>query len=151
MKYLIISLLIFKSVLVFAQKPGDKTLIFKVVKPVSDSSTSIIIIPDLAKPAVFPGGDAAILKYLGDNLKIPSKAKDRGEQGSVVVGFMVNKDGKVTNVIVIKIVSKLLDEEAMRVVKAMPRWTPAYNEKGLPENTEFTMPIKFSFGDLGLE
>ena len=73
----------------------------------------------------FPGGAAAWGTYLSQNLHYPKKAIRKNIQGTVVVQFIVGKDGKVSDVLVIRSVDPLLDEEAMRLIKNSPNWTPA--------------------------
>ena len=73
---------------------------------------------------IFEGGDAALLKYLRENLKYPDKTKDRGVQGRLVIGFIVEKDGSLTGVKVLRPVDIDLDAEVLRLVKGMPKWIP---------------------------
>ena len=70
---------------------------------------------------IFEGGDAALLKYLRENLKYPDKTKDRGVQGRLVIGFIVEKDGSLTDVKVLRPVDIDLDAEVLRLVKGMPK------------------------------
>mgnify|MGYP002744992168 CR=1 FL=1 len=77
----------------------------------------------------YEGGDAALLKYLRENLKLPEEDKERGMQGRMVVGFVVEKDGSLTNVKVLRAVDRALDAEALRVVKGMPKWIPGRQNK----------------------
>ena len=73
---------------------------------------------------IFEGGDAALLKYLRENLKYPDNTKDRGVQGRLVIGFIVEKDGSLTDVKVLRPVDIDLDVEVLRLVKGMPKWIP---------------------------
>ena len=73
---------------------------------------------------IFEGGDAALLKYLRENLKYPDNTKDRGVQGRLVIGFIVEKDGSLTDVKVLRPVDIDLDAEVLRLVKGMPKWIP---------------------------
>ncbi len=73
---------------------------------------------------IFEGGDAALLKYLRENLKYPDNTKDRGVQGRLVIGFIVEKDGSLTDVKVLRPVDIDLDAEVLRVIKGMPKWIP---------------------------
>ncbi|MGV2541757.1 TonB family protein, partial [Bacillus pumilus] len=72
----------------------------------------------------FPGGNAALMKYLGDNIKYPVVAQENGVQGRVVVSFVVERDGSITDVKVVRSVDPSLDREAVRVVSTMPKWIP---------------------------
>lgn len=96
------------------------------------------------QPASFPGGVKALAKYLKENLEYPQKAIKDNISGQVVVQFVVQKNGRITDVAVYKSVDPLLDKEALRVVKAMPPWEPAYFGGDL---TEFyaRQPITFKF------
>ena len=90
----------------------------------------------------FPGGVNAMMEYLRGNLKYPESAKKYKQEGRVFIGFVVEKDGSVTNVNVLRGVCEELDNEAVRVVKAMPRWTPGMNE-GKPVRVQYTLPVVF--------
>jgi len=89
---------------------------------------------------IFEGGDAALLKYLRENLKYPDKTKDRGMQGRMVVGFIVEKDGTLTNVKVLRAVDIALDAEVLRVVKGMPKWIPG-RHNGQRVRVRYLLPI----------
>lgn len=91
----------------------------------------------------YPGGQAAMVKYLSEHVKYPAKAKAEGKTGTVMVQFVVNTNGKLTDTKVIRSVSPELDKEALRVVKSMPKWTPG-KQKGKPVRVRFTLPIRFS-------
>jgi TonB family protein len=93
-------------------------------------------------PPAFPGGEQQLLKFLFTNIIYPEKAKENNWQGVVVMRFVIQKNGVVTDVEVIKSVQKVLDNEAMRVIKAMPRWKPG-SVNGRPVRVRFTLPITF--------
>ena len=91
---------------------------------------------------IFEGGDAALLEYLRENLKYPDKTKDRGVQGRLVIGFIVEKDGSLTDVKVLRHVDIALDAEALRVVKGMPKWIPGrQNEQRV--RVRYNVPVSF--------
>lgn len=90
----------------------------------------------------FQGGDAELLKYLGDNLKYPKVAKDVNAEGTVFLQFVVESDGSIADVKVIRSVFEPLDQEAMRVIKAMPKWIPG-KQNGKSVKVLYTIPIKF--------
>jgi len=94
------------------------------------------------KKPTFPGGEAALYKYLAENTKYPEPAKENGITGTVWVQFIIDKSGKVTNVKVVRSVDPYLDKEAMRVVKSMPKWSPA-SQRGKPVRVIFQVPIRF--------
>ena len=90
----------------------------------------------------FPGGDAALMKYLQENTQYPTIAAENGVQGRVVVGFVVEKDGSITDVTVIKSQDPSLDREAARVVKSMPRWIPG-KQNGSAVRVKYQVPVTF--------
>lgn len=93
------------------------------------------------KPS-FPGGESAMKSYLNSNVKYPDVAQENGVQGHVIVESIIEKDGSMSDVKVIRSVDPSLDREALRVVKAMPKWTPA-KLKGIPVRTKCTTPVVF--------
>ncbi len=90
----------------------------------------------------FPGGDAALMKYLQENLKYPTMAREAGIQGTVFVTFVVEIDGNITDVRILRGVGGGLDEEAIRVVQSMPAWTPG-RQRGQAVRVQFNLPIRF--------
>lgn len=91
----------------------------------------------------FPGGQGVMMKYLAANIKYPASAVKAKKQGRVIVAFVIQKDGSVTNVRIVKSVDPELDAEALRIVKAMPNWTPG-TQDGKPVNVNYTIPVVFS-------
>ena len=94
------------------------------------------------QPASFPGGNAAMMKWLNSNLKYPERAMQNDISGRVIVQFVVNADGSIEQVKVAKGVDKDLDAEAIRVVKKMPKWQPGKNN-GHAVRSMFTLPVTF--------
>ena len=90
----------------------------------------------------FPGGMEAMMHFLSDNIRYPEKAKDDNIEGRVFVSFVVEKDGSVSNVVVRRSIGGGCDEEAVRVVKAMPNWVPGKHE-GKTVRVNFMLPIYF--------
>ena len=95
------------------------------------------------KKPEFPGGDQALMKFLDENIKYPPQALKQGIQGRVSVQFIVKKSGSIKKVKVLESINPALDEEAVRVVKAMPNWIPA-EKNGKKKSMEYTLPINFS-------
>ena len=91
---------------------------------------------------MFPGGDAALMSYLANNIHYPTVAAENGVQGRVIVGFVVERDGSITDVSVLRGVDSALDREAMRVVKGMPRWTPG-KQNGSAVRVKYQVPVMF--------
>ena len=90
----------------------------------------------------FPGGTSGLAKWLGDNIKYPAEAAKQGIEGRVIVQFVVGIDGTVSNVKLMRPVNPLLDQEALRVVTAMPKWTPG-KQDGKPVAVKYTIPVTF--------
>jgi protein TonB len=91
----------------------------------------------------FPGGMNMMMKYLRDNLKYPQIARETNIQGRVFVSFVVEIDGSITDVSVLRGIGGGCDEEAVRVVKNMPKWTPG-KQRGMPVRVRFNLPVKFT-------
>ena len=94
----------------------------------------------------FPGGMDQMAKYLSENINYPEEAKDKGISGRVFISFVVEKDGSVNDVKVMRSVGGGCDEEALRVVKAMPKWKPGL-QKGKPVRVHYILPIFFKFDE----
>lgn len=91
---------------------------------------------------LFPGGPTALMKYLSENTKYPVVAQENGVQGRVTVQFVVEKDGSISDVHVLRGVDPSLDKEAVRVVKSMPRWTPG-KQNGITVRVNYRVPVLF--------
>ena len=91
----------------------------------------------------FPGGRAALMKYPATNIKYPPYAKEAGIQGRVFINFVVERDGSITAVKVLRGIGGGCDEEAVRVVKNMPKWQPGM-QRGKPVRVSFNLPVKFT-------
>lgn len=91
----------------------------------------------------FPGGEIARLKYLGNNINYPQMARESGIQGTVYITFVVEPNGSVTNIRILRGIGGGCDEEAVRVIKAMPKWKPG-RQRNKPVRVQFNMPIKFT-------
>ncbi|MBQ3710583.1 MAG: TonB family protein [Bacteroidales bacterium] len=112
-----------------------------VTKASNDSIFNVVeVMPE------YPGGMEMMIKYLSENIKYPEEAKDKGIQGRVFVQFVIEKDGSVTGVKVMRSVHPLLDNESVRVVKAMPKWKPGL-QKGKPVRVSYNLPISFKMDD----
>lgn len=96
------------------------------------------------KVAGFPGGNAKLMEFLRKELVYPQIAIDNNVQGRVFVQFVVNRDGSIQDVKVTRGVDPVLDEEAIRVVKKMPKWIPA-EQRGKTVRSRFTLPVMFKF------
>lgn len=83
-----------------------------------------------------------MVKFITQNLKYPAVSYDEGIQGKVIIGFVVNNDGKVSNVKILKSLDKYCDEEAKRVVQMFPKFTPGIKQ-GKPVKVHYSLPIEF--------
>ena len=95
----------------------------------------------------FPGGYKEMMKYIEQNMRYPEEAKKAGTQGRVVVQFLVNKNGAISDVSVLRSVDRLLDAEAVRLVRSMPKWKPGM-QKGKAVTVKYTVPVLFSLDEL---
>ncbi len=91
----------------------------------------------------FPGGMGALMKYLATHIKYPELAKESGIQGRVFINFVVEPDGSIDHVKVLRGIGGGCDEEAVRVVKSMPKWNPG-KQRGKPVRVSFNLPVKFT-------
>jgi TonB family protein len=94
----------------------------------------------------YPGGNEAMFKFLGNNIKYPEKARQNNQEGIVVIQFIVDKKGKLLDQKAVKGVSPEIDAEALRVVGLMPQWKPGV-QKGQKVNVSFNLPIRFKLDD----
>ncbi len=108
---------------------------------------------EVSRPDVrpkFPGGTKALQKFIADNIKYPEEAKKRDIKGRVFVQYTITKDGSIDSIKVVKPVHPLLDNEAIRVIKLLPKWEPAKKD-GKAIDVKFTVPINFHWSDKNKE
>jgi protein TonB len=110
------------------------------LEPEPEPEAPIVEYPE--QEATFPGGAAAMKQFLADNIVYPDIAKELGDQGKVFIEFVVEKDGSITQIKILRGVSKEIDREAKRVVAMMPRWVPAQT-KGESVRARCRIPISF--------
>lgn len=162
MRQLLIVLALMTSVTVSAQQP-DK-FAFQVPEPTTESFEPKVFdiveqMPSFGgaeytvtytdekgnthqKKKVCPPGQAGLFQYLSNTIQYPVVAEENGVQGRVIVTFVVERDGSITDVKVVKSVAPSLDREAVRVVRSMPKWTPG-KQKGDAVRVKYTMPVTF--------
>jgi len=104
------------------------------------------IFKSVEQSAEFPGGLNALYKYMGKNLRYPEAARKNDVQGKVFVTFVIEKNGLVSNVKIIRGIGHGCDEEAVRVIKASPKWKPGMQNKR-PVRQQYTLPINFALAD----
>lgn len=134
-------------------EPIDPTPTEPIIEPVTFDPTWVTVEEPVIEKDVprmgaehmpmFEGGDAGIFKYLKENTNYPILAKEAGIHGTVHLKFVVGKNGKIRNIEILKGVNKLLNDEAIRVVKSMPDWNPG-TQHGKPVSVYYTLPIKFT-------
>ncbi len=120
------------------QYQGDSMLVGQCLRP---DGTEMPFFAFERAPA-FPGGERALMQYLSENLNYPIKARRRGVQGSVLVTFVIEKNGDVSSVEAVRKIGTGCDEEAVRVIREMPRWTPGYMDE-YPVKVKYTLPLRF--------
>ena len=122
--------------IVFQEINGD---LYQSLKDKAVGDSIYQIVDEMPK---FPGGEQAMFKFISENVKYPQKAKDKNISGRVFVNFVVEKDGSVDEVKVLRSIGGGCDEEAVRVVKSMPKWTPG-KQKGEPVRVSYIIPFVF--------
>ena len=93
--------------------------------------------------ASFPGGPTKLYEYLAKNIKYPQQARETGTQGKVYLTFVVERDGSITDIKILRDIGSGCGEEAIRVVKSMPKWQPA-KQRGKVVRQQFNLPVNFS-------
>lgn len=116
--------------------------ILKKNEEVIDDSLSFILCYSPIMPE-YRGGDEKLQKFLQDNLIYPQSCKDSNIQGTVYVGFIIEVDGSISDVNILRGVNRELDAEALRVINLLPKWIPG-EQRGKPIRMQFNMPIKFT-------
>ena len=110
--------------------------------PVEEEEEEVIFVV-VEKMPEFPGGQQALFKYLSENVKYPVIAQENGIQGRVICQFVVNRDGSIVDVEVVRSGGDpSLDKEAVRVIKSMPKWKPG-QQRGKPVRVKYTVPVNF--------
>lgn len=125
------------------QQTREQTTTATATAPVTEVTSADSKVYDVVEQMPsFPGGSSALFSYLSQNIKYPVVAEENGIQGRVIVSFIVEMDGSISNVRVVKSVDPSLDREAQRVVRSMPRWTPG-KQRGAPVRVKYTVPVTF--------
>lgn len=110
--------------------------------PVAKTSDQDDVFMVVEKMPQFPGGDESLFNYLATNIKYPSDAKEQNIEGRVICQFVINRDGSVSDVVVVRSIAPSLDAEAVRVISTMPNWTPG-EQRGQTVRVKYTLPINF--------
>ena len=112
-----------------------------VIKPTADSDSSKIFGAAEEMPS-FPGGEKALMQYIKDNTYYPKEMCEGAAQGRVMVGFVINEDGSISDVKVLRSLTPEFDEVAVKIVKGMPKWNPG-KQNGKAVKTKYTVPVSF--------
>lgn len=121
---------------------AEEVILEEKIQPVVEDDDPNKVYNFVEQMPEFPGGINELTAFIGKNLKYPEDARKKKYEGSVYVSLVVNKEGNITHVNVIKGISTTCDAEAVRVIKAMPNWKPGY-QNGKKVNTRFVLPINF--------
>lgn len=128
------------------QVTNDRPALFKEIevaeksdRPITKPGEVFIITETMPE---FPGGEKALKAYLQNELKYPVMAAERGIQGRVYVSFIIEPDGSISDVKLVRSVDSTIDSEAIRVIKRMPQWKPG-TQKGIPVRVKYTVPVNF--------
>jgi len=123
----------------------DETVVEEYIPP-SDDDEEVVeaeIFTVVESMPSFPGGMGELMKFLGQNINYPTLAKESGIQGRVFINFVVEPNGSISNVKVLRGIGGGCDEEAVRVVKSMPKWSPG-KQRGKPVRVSYNFPVKFT-------
>ncbi|MDD2530504.1 MAG: energy transducer TonB [Bacteroidales bacterium] len=106
------------------------------------SDNSDVVYTVVENEAEFPGGVAAMNRFLAENIKYPTLAKQKNIEGKVIISFIVEKNGSLSDIRTIKDIGEGCGDEGIRIVRLMPKWKPA-KQKGQPVRQQFLLPISF--------
>lgn len=120
--------------------PAPEAISVEVATPLPPDDDKVYEVVDVMPE--FPGGETELLRYMARNVKYPAESIKNKEEGSLSLSFIINKDGSLSDIKVVKSLTPLLDAEAVRVVKNMPKWTPG-KVKGKVVRVAYTTPITF--------
>lgn len=123
-----------------ANKQQEEVVVTDVVEEQDVAEEEIFVFVE--KNPEYPGGEEALYKFLGENIKYPDMARDNNITGTVVVKFVVEKDGRITKASILREIGGGCGKEALRVINSMPKWSPG-QQSGKPVRTEFTLPVQF--------
>jgi TonB family protein len=122
---------------------SQNALVASEEKVITQNDLNEVLFIHVEEDPVFPGGVAAMQKWLKDNLRYPPVAEEMGISGKVFLEFVIGRDGVIRDIVVARGVDPSLDKEAVRVVSQMPKWIPG-KQAGKPVSVKFTMPVSFT-------
>ena len=121
---------------------GTKARAFTIPYRTGHNNDENMVYDVVSEMPCFPGSSAALIKFMKSEMKYPEVAKKKHVQGRVIVTFVVEKDGRITNAKVVKSIGPLLDAEALRIIRKMPRWHPG-RQDGIAVRVKYTLPVTF--------
>lgn len=116
------------------------------IEEVEEEEEEETIFTVVEESAMFPGGQEELMKYISENLRYPQQAREEGTQGLVYVTFVVEKDGSLTDIRILRDLGNGCGEEAVRIVKTMPKWIPA-KQRGKEVKMQYNLPVKFTLAE----
>ena len=125
-----------------ASAAQQETYVAPVVEEEEEEESAQQIFTVVEKQPEFPGGMSELMKFLAKSIKYPVIAQENGIQGRVVCSFVVNRDGSIVDIQVMRGVDPSLDKEAVRVIGTMPKWKPG-EQRGKPVRVRFILPVQF--------
>ena len=125
-----------------ASAAQQETYVAPVVEEEDEEEAAQQIFTVVEKQPEFPGGMSELMKFLAKSIKYPVIAQENGIQGRVVCSFVVNRDGSIVDIQVMRGVDPSLDKEAVRVIGTMPKWKPG-EQRGKPVRVRFILPVQF--------
>ena len=132
-----------ESIEVNTEETEQEVVIAAPIEVVEEPEEDEVVFVIVESMPEFPGGQQALFKYLSENVKYPVIAQENGIQGRVICQFVVNKDGSIVDVEVVRSGGDpSLDKEAVRVIKSMPKWKPG-KQRGKPVRVKYTVPVNF--------
>ena len=132
-----------ESIEVTSEETEQEVVIAAPVEAPEEEEEEEVVFVVVEKMPEFPGGQQALFKYLSENVKYPVIAQENGIQGRVICQFVVNRDGSIVDVEVVRSGGDpSLDKEAIRVIKSMPKWKPG-QQRGKPDRVKYTVPVNF--------
>ena len=126
-----------------ASNPQPDTLRMDTIEKVAEDVEIFGMVEEMPS---FPGGEVKLVEYIAKNLNYPQEAIEKGIEGRVFVGFIIDVDGSVTDVKLLRGIGGGCDEEAIRVIKSLPKWRPA-KQNGVFSRVSYQIPVNFKLDD----
>lgn len=128
-----------------AKAPERRNAWYRIEPADTTSISSDKAIVTFDENAYFPGGERALMEWMSQNMQYPPKCQEQGVQGQVIVSYVIERDGSLTDIQVVRSPDPDLSAEGVRIMKSMPKWVPA-KQNGKPVRSRFNLPIRFRLG-----